>query len=505
MRKKQNKLNVITVFGLIAAVLLVVSAFTGCKMEAGSEEAVLSIQLQAAGGSRAVGDNVDTARLYLISKNGAYYEFKEDTLYYEETVPGSIEVEVPAGSWTVALELGKGLTNGALLPTDYGVSPLIYITPGPSPNSVVITTGDTPFTWWEAQTGTDFNGVVTIGSDIYASTGSKLYEGTTVTDLAEISPAFNYSGYSIESISKGTYFNISNPLEDYRNELWVNTNKGIVPLWANGFKYDFQNTQFPVVKSGGYFDPADIPNSDPSDLTLFYKTESSFGGLDITPDFDTQDIPEPSTWTWSNNDDFAGSFTGELVYEFFIHGGYTYFATKIGTFRMDNSVTATGGGDFITLANEISIAGEEAGSAIPIYGLNLLSGDPDADTPEGSTIMMATESGVFTATLTGDDTVITDLKLIPGTAGKSFTKTAVSDESGTYAAAASSTGLFLFKKTASDYTAKEFPVYAGLPGSISAVEFKENSHVLVIGGKEGILSPDGGIVQIDADSSNLSW
>ncbi len=497
--KKNYIRNFIKTAGFLAAAAAVM--FAGCNLRPESGGAVLSLSLDQAGISRTIGEDVDTARLYLVNENGAYYTFSEGVLYYESAVPGTIEVEVPAGSWTVALELGKQLSNGALLPTDYGVSTLTEISPGVD-NNVAITTADTPFAWSEALAGAAFNGVVTIDSGIYVSTSSKLYEGTGTADLAEISPVFNYSEYAIESISQGTFFDTAgNPLTDQRNELWVNTDKGIVPLWPDGFNYSFQNTQFPVVKSGGYFEagvdsivPAEV---EASDLTIFYKTGSAFGGLDVGLDTETRTVPDPSTWAWNNNDDFTSSFTGELVYEFFIHGGYTYFATKIGTFRMDNAVTGTGGSDFFTSAQEISIAGTEAGSAIPIYGLDLLSTAPS------DTVILATQSGVFTATLTGDDSVISELQLIPGTEGKTFTQTAASDASGTYAAAVSTTGLFIFKKEGSGYIAKEFPVYTGLPGAITAVEFKEDSHVLVAAGESGVLSPDGGIVQIDAAA--LSW
>ncbi len=494
--KKNYIRNFIKTAGFLAAAAAVM--FAGCNLRPESGGAVLSLSLDQAGISRTIGEDVDTVRLYLVNENGAYYTFSEGVLYYESAVPGTIEVEVPAGSWTVALELGKQLSNGALLPTDYGVSTLTEISPGVD-NNVAITTADTPFAWSEALAGAAFNGVVTIDSGIYVSTSSKLYEGTGTADLEEISPVFNYSEYAIESISQGTFFNPTDLLNDSRSELWVNTDKGIVPLWPGGFNYSFQNTQFPVVKSGGYFEAQVDADNSPSNLTIFYKTPSAFGGLNVENTIDNNDIGsiDPSTWAWNNNDDFTSSFTGELVYEFFIHGGYTYFATKIGTFRMDNAVTGTGGSDFFTSAQEISIAGTEAGSAIPIYGLDLLSTAPS------DTVILATQSGVFTATLTGDDSVISDLQLIPGTAGKTFTQTAASDASGTYAAAVSTTGLFIFKKEGSGYIAKEFPVYTGLPGAITAVEFKEDSHVLVAAGESGVLSPDGGIVQIDAAA--LSW
>jgi hypothetical protein len=496
MMKKNYIRNFIKTAGFLAAAAAVM--FAGCNLRPESGGAVLSLSLDQAGISRTIGEDVDTVRLYLVNENGAYYTFSEGVLYYESAVPGTIEVEVPAGSWTVALELGKQLSNGALLPTDYGVSTLTEISPGVD-NNVAITTADTPFAWSEALAGAAFNGVVTIDSGIYVSTSSKLYEGTGTADLEEISPVFNYSEYAIESISQGTFFNPTDLLNDSRSELWVNTDKGIVPLWPGGFNYSFQNTQFPVVKSGGYFEAQVDADNSPSNLTIFYKTPSAFGGLNVENTIDNNDIGsiDPSTWAWNNNDDFTSSFTGELVYEFFIHGGYTYFATKIGTFRMDNAVTGTGGSDFFTSAQEISIAGTEAGSAIPIYGLDLLSTAPS------DTVILATQSGVFTATLTGDDSVISDLQLIPGTAGKTFTQTAASDASGTYAAAVSTTGLFIFKKEGSGYIAKEFPVYTGLPGAITAVEFKEDSHVLVAAGESGVLSPDGGIVQIDAAA--LSW
>lgn len=474
--------------------------FLGCNLHTGGETATLTVSLDRTAGSRVIGADVDTVRLYLIHENGAFYQFPPDEAIYKEfAVTETVQVEVPAGNWKAALELGEKLSSGALYPINFGVSGLTAIAPGVE-NTVAITGENTPFVWSEAEAGTDFNGAVTIDdgvdSFVYASSGSKLYSGSGVTALSEISPAFNYAEYAINSISEGTYFkdgSASSDPPDY--ELWVNTDRGIVPFRDGVFQYGFQTSEFPVLKSGGYFEEQEAPDI-PSRLTIFYKTPTAFGGLDVSNTYGNDDInslPDPSTWTWNNNSDFEGTLTGELIYEFFIHDGATYFASKLGAFRMDNSVTANGGGDFIGLAQKIEIAGEEAESAIPIFGLEYL--------PTGK-ILLATESGVFAATLTSDASVFTDLAIIPGTSGTQFTKTAVSYD-GSYAAAVSSTGVFIFKKSGDSFVYKDYPVYTGLPGSISAIEFMEGSSVLIVAGKSGLLSPDGGIAQVDAAS--LPW
>lgn len=489
--------------------VIAVLSISACFLQPKGDVAELTISLQGAEGARVLGDEVDGLRLYLVNQNGAYYRFSDGRLYYQasegETAAGTVTVEVPAGDWMVALELGE-FVGEALLPRDYGISELTTIAPGVD-NDVAINTEDSPFIWSEELIGSAFNGIVAFGTSgdrIYASTADKLYAGSSVTTLAEMSPAFNYSSYPVNSISKGTFFD-TDPVKilegPAQSELWVNTEEGIVPYRDGDFIYDFQNTRFSVLSSGGYFNPqvdAALPaDIDPSDVTIFYKTESAFGGMNVAYDIDETSIPDYEDWTWNVNDNFDETFAGELVYEFFIHDGATYLATKLGTLKLDNDLVSTGGGDFLAEADEISISDEDGGEydVIPIRGVSYVPDDG---------ILLATDAGVFTATLTSTDSVISSLQLIGETEGKSFTTTAVSSD-GSYAAAASATGVFLFKKAGSSFAAKDFPVYTGVPGGISSLTFIEDSGILVIAGEGGeeSLSPDGGIAQIDVGA--LNW
>ncbi len=484
---------------VIAAVVLLSLALGGCLWQPEGNMAELTISLENIPGARAIGADVNGLRLFLINENGEYYEFSEGKLYYAataaETAARSVTVEVPAGNWVVAIELGK-VVGSALLPMDYAVSPLTTIAPGVE-NSIGLASADTPFVWSGDFLGGAFNGVVTFGTTgdtIYASTPSAVYSGNSVATLTELVPGFDFNTYTINSISEGTFFDTgNNPLTDSRSELWVNTVKGILPYQNGSLVTGFQTTQFPVFASGGNFEEW-VDADDPSDVTLFYETSSAFGGHNVSYDIPNTQVPDPSTWTWNVNSNFEGVFNGGLVYDFFIYGGYTYLATKLGCLRLANNFIAAGGGSLLSEAQEIVIGSGEANEVIPVYTVEYLS---------PGKILLGTGAGVFIATLTSAETVITDLRIIGGTENLQFTKTAAT-EGGAYAAAVSNTGIVLFKRIGDSYTAKIYPTYTGLPGGINAIEFIEGSSVLIIAGSGGSsLSPDGGIVQINLAS--LTW
>ena len=145
---------------LFISIIVISIAFAGCYFVPEGETGSVTIDLGKAADSRALTGEGDTARVYLLSETGAVFDFGGGALYAEGTVGGTITVEnVPAEKWNVLITVGKTTDGGAFIPTDYGESGMIEITPGVN-NPQTITMDAVPFTWAENLAGEALNGVV---------------------------------------------------------------------------------------------------------------------------------------------------------------------------------------------------------------------------------------------------------------------------------------------------------------------------------------------------------
>ncbi|MEW5817103.1 MAG: hypothetical protein AB1798_17125, partial [Spirochaetota bacterium] len=434
-------------FLFLSFTILVVSAvlvITACYWNPVSKTGDLTLRFDSGFLSRSISTDADTAWVYLKSESGSFLQFSDTGQYYfEGSTASTLEIpNIPAGKWNVLLALGNK-TTGAFIPSDYGESGFIMISPGVKNNAAVVSS-KSPLLWSTALAGSNVTGAVTFGSSIFASTGANLYSGSSITNMAELAPL---SGYTIYSISEGLFFGTSagstNP------ELWINTDKGIIPYRSSTYLTNFQKTQFLVRQSGARFSA-----TPENQITIFFKTEKGFGGLNVKE----TNKDETTPWEWKKYDEFAQNFTGDMVYDFVIHGDFGYFATKLGAFRLNKDKVETGGSeDFFADADffKITIGGDE----IPIYGIKYQTSD---------TLIITTGKGVFKAAIDAGATVISNATRISGTEGLPFTLAAVSDN-GAYAAALSEYGLYLIKWEGDTYKVKTVPFYAGLPGRVTAL------------------------------------
>lgn len=450
---------------ILITVIFISAALAGCYFVPEGETGSITVDLGSAAGSRSLSEDADAARVYLLSDNGAVFDFGGGALYAEGTIGGEITVEnVPAEKWNVLVTAGKTV-DGIFIPTNYGETGMVEVTPGVN-NPHTITMQPVPFDWAENLAGEALSGVVTFGTDIYASS-SGLYSGTGMDNMS----AFSFpAGYTINSISEGQWFGGT-------SELWVNTDKGIVP-YRSGWVENFQSAADPafgVWKSGSYYDAG------AADVTVFFRSNNGFGGVNIP----TAGTPV-ADYDWENYTDFDEALTGELIYDFFLQGDSTYFASALGAFRLSSDIVENPDGDFFAEADFFEVVqgeGDEA-ETLPVNGVGYL--------PVGleDQIVMATDGGVFFANLddlSGETLTVTG---ITETLGEAFSKVAVTGNAAeARAAAVTATRLYLLKFTAGppvSIEVKSYGFHAGYPGGVEMLQWTDDNRLLIAGSGNGL-------------------
>jgi hypothetical protein len=255
---------------------------------------------------------------------------------------------------------------------------------------------------------------------------------------------------------------------------------------------DFHNETVDVQKSGAFYDTAD------GKLTAFYKAAAGFGGIQTAHE---TGAPAYADWNWSNYSDFDDVITGEFVYDFFFWDqdnspdpdnikDYAYFATKLGTFRMDKALvdSVSGEDDFFTEVDFFEIKDGD-NNVLTVFGLAYLETDK---------IILATDGGVFTADL-DNDTPLANLAVVDGTEGKKFTTIAASTD-GSYSAAVTDTALYLFDHTGASVDQLPLLFAAGYPGLVSELTFMDDNVTLLISGEGDPNFTPGGLASLNVQS-----
>ena len=439
----------------LAAVLLASCYFTPPAGDTSS----ITLTLSESAVARVVDANADTARVYLLSENNALLNFG-DAYYFESgdfTASNEITVEgIPSGTWKVLLSLGK-YSGDAFMTLSYGGTDGTVVSPGVEAK-VGITLKEQPYNVAGNLLGKDVSGVVNISDTMYASSGNTIYSGTAAAVLNSLSQTIS-AEYTINSISKGLFFSATPNV--FTPELWVNTDKGIVPYRGGAFNYTFHDDGVSVLKSGALETIEATAVWDSNDkLAVFYQRPKGLGGASIGGD----QKDDPSTWSWTDLSELEDSISDELVLDFAVHGDNGYFASTIGAFRLNKGTVEAGGSDWISEGTFFEIVeGEET---LLIYAIEV-----DETT---NVVYIGTSDGMYKASLDDEGNPVNPSR-ISGTEGYGFTKISVTED---YAAFLSSYDLFIYETGTGSLT--PLPFYSGLPGMLTGLSWKGS--VLFISG-----------------------
>jgi len=447
----------------LAAVLLASCYFT----PQAEENSSLTLSLGETAVARAAAVGADTARVYLLSDNNALFKFGDE--YYSEYIDfietqKIVVEEIPSGTWDVLLSLGTKNANGDFLTLSYGGSESVFVSPGVSADASV-TVVDQPYTVAGNLLGENVSSVVNVDGVIYASSGNKLYSGDTAAAVTLMADQLS-SAYIINSVSLGKFFSDSE--DTFIPELWVNTDKGIVPYQSGEFFTDFHDNGVSVLKSGAIESVTEDESWTADDkLVVFYQRNKGLGGVSIGWEEGLEEKHASTEWSWNDLSELEDTITGELVLDFAVHGDNGYFATTLGAVVLDKNTVEGSGDDWFSQGTFFEITeGEET---LAIYSIDI---DDSGD------VYIGTSKGVYSADLgtKGDASGIpVNPSLIPGTAGYGFTKVSVN---GTYAAFLSSYDLFIYNTDTGSLTS--YPFYSGLPGMLTGLSWQGN--VLFISG-----------------------
>ncbi|NOY07371.1 MAG: hypothetical protein GXP33_00815, partial [Spirochaetes bacterium] len=291
-----------------------------------------------ASSARALGDTSNsTARVYLLDSNNAVFPLGEST-EYKQSVISSTGTDVtldniPAGSgYRVLISIGSLSADGIFLNVaQYGQSEPVSISSG-STADVSITLTPSPFSKYLK--GKELMGVKINPEDnsIYAADSANLYIGTDPGSMENNSLSLPAS-YEVQSLSIGKVINGSGTII---NQVWLNTNKGILPYNGSPFNTAFStnlidNGDVNILDSGAL----DISATSPA-VSVFYQIDGGLGGVYITDS--TKDTP--GAWDWLNID-LSDVISGQPVSGFYITDNYAYFATKLGAFRLSADIITT--------------------------------------------------------------------------------------------------------------------------------------------------------------------
>ena len=440
--------------------------------------------------ARALGDTSNsTARVYLLDSNNAVFPLGEDKEYKESVISSAgtdVNLDnIPAGSgYRVLISIGNLSADGKFLDVaQYGQSEQVSISSG-SIADVNITLKDSPFSKYLK--GKEIMGVKINPADnwIYAADSTGLYSGTDPGSMENNRLSLSDTGtsYEVQSLSIGKVISGTSIIED---QVWLNTDKGILPYNGSSFNTNFSKNLSGVTKildSGALDVSIDTPA-----VSIFYQVDGGLGGVYVTDS--TKDTPK--VWDWLNID-LSDIISGQPVSSFYITDNYAYFATKLGAFRLSADIITTYNGndipDLMDYADFFSVT--DSKGEIPIISLAGYTSGSDAY------LVIGTERGAYTVKLTESDpenvfaTTATP-ELVNGTAGYNITKIAVTS-SASYIAMLSDRDLFISNGSAVTH----YPFNSGLPGTLTdsglpgkLTDFTWfNDTELLISGTEGLVS-----------------
>lgn len=458
----------ITVLG---AVLLSLGLLYSCYMSSSFGKGSLSLHLttdSSLSSPRALGDTSNNkARVWLLDANSAVFPLGQDTEYQQVVINSSgtdISIDnIPAGQYTVLISVGNIDPNGFFEVLQYGESKPFSISSGNTAEPA-ISLEPSPFSKYLK--GINLKGVKELSSTVYAASKDILYSGT----LGNIDGGTGQqvpTDYEVQSLSIGKVIATADT-----DEIWLNTNKGILPYNGTTFNTDLSSNLGDVT----VLDSGAINVSGASlAITVFFQREGGLGGVYIIPGHNP---PAANDWL---NIDLSDVITGQPVLSFYITDNYAYFATKLGAFRLSSDIITTYNGtdipDLMNYAKFFSV--DDSSGEIPILSLAGYTSGAD-------NLIMGTEKGAYTVKLTeGDaDHAFTETPtLITDTEGHRITKMAAKSD-GSYIAMLSEKDLFIYNSTAN--AVAHYPFNSGLPGTLTDLTWSGAD--LLVSGTEGLVS-----------------
>lgn len=488
-------------FSLATFALLGVLFLASCTIQSGSGN--LSINL----GSKALGED-SYVRIQILNNGQPVVLEAPDKVVYEQKLDGSVQSYtspglVPGPGYQVVLVTGKKNTeNGKFVVSYYGSSEVFAVSSGLNLAKEVLLKAS-PF---ESLTQTG-NGVVAVvdGTLWYvdgATLSAESFAGTKTSVSTNVSAL---SGKNIQGLSVGKLFGPQvSGKNTFTNELWVNTDKGIVPYYtATGFDANFMPADLEpsVTNSIGVFFEGD--SSDPGSLVYFYKGKGQVvGGTSesdnnkATKDWDWGDLA-----SMKNNEDFASfrdlidSITKDIVTTFAVSDDFVYLSTPIATVILNQSL------------QDAVQAYKDANPDTPLTAdwitENVLDNDAanvriydnlhqeqviTAISTAGGLTFASTARGLYVADVSSEG-VETAAGYIEFTAVPVTTYVGLASmlyNSDVYTAALSAKGdLYILKNRVLVST---FPSYSGLPGAKASLSFWKNSAGLwlIASGVDGV-------------------
>lgn len=497
--------NLKKIFAIFTALALlgVVSCNLNPFSEAQQESASFTIDLGALRSLSFEGKGfteVEVARIYLMA--GASYlqfdsyssdpndpppVFAEKVSSIDVTDNITIERLYPGDQYRILLSLSETASTDPVFLTDfYGNSVEVFsIVASEEPVDQEIEVQASPFSPGSVM-GSPVSSIAVIGGTIYVHSGDTIYYGSApgTPDGTITMP----SGYSIYSISQGTNESSKNP------ELWINTNKGIVPYRDKDLITTFSEAllrdhgtdgKLPIHFSGTY--------TMESAMIVFYLSPDEGEGAGLGGVIAEND--DPTSWSWfdiSQVTDEPGFealgdyLKGEVIYDFVATEKFGYFVTIINAFGVSETIKddiATIDFTEITfdqisgLANFISV--KEGGESLSIYTV----------AQEKDKLYLGTNKGVWINTIdpeTGE--LIGKPNKIENTDGYEIKKmvSAVDDTGNIYVAAITDSDLLIVKNDAIHQSYSFHTGLPGLPGELNSIIWDGGS--LYIGGKQGFVA-----------------
>ncbi|TFG63327.1 MAG: hypothetical protein E4H36_05905 [Spirochaetales bacterium] len=459
-----KKQTILLLISIIAGVLLLGSCYMA---PVGGGDVIVPTEIPDVNGD-GVPDGTVTAsngttivRVYLKSAENSLLQMNSGLMYEEAVAGESVTVRnVPSGDWDVLLAYGEAF-EGSFIPKRYGSSGLTFIAPGIE-NPVTITLDDTAAVIAEQLAGANISGVVSLGADIYVSAGQTVYKGAAAAGLVEDKVL---ASVALHSINKGLSFT-GVP------EVWLNTSTGI---------QNYGGAELLAAPSSVLTSAALLSGTD---LLGFYQSTQGFAGAVLT-------LPG-TAFTWHAVENLDTVLKADLVTGFTLTSDYFYCITPFGAMIIAKSVYKDiKEGDTL----DVFVSGKffsinEGGEKLPILSLAYES--------ENGTMYLGTAKGAYKTAIGADGLPSGDPVIVAGTEKFIVSKIAANS---TWAAFVTPLGVQLLDRAADSLY--ELPFYAGVPGAVTDLVWKDSSNVLLIAGSNSALS-SGGFITVDmADKAKL--
>ena len=425
--KTARRIFLLLVF--LPALLLLVGS---CSLEPAGDTGSYQLILQG----KALGD---TIRVYLVTTDGVIAPLGDPEDYVEVAVTGDVTAitiqGLPAGAeYRAHFALGNK-DSGVFVVEYYEISEPFTIEPGTISESDLGVLKFGP--WSSVQTalaGKDLKDIIYDGSLFYTATSNTLYEGGTISAMAPAPNGTLPRGYSVNSLTFGA--NID-------GDIWLNTNKGIVPYdnAANSLNTSSQlRVDIPTLDSGYFVD---------TNTYVYYQRNQGLGGV------------RAGVWDWIDIDLGGYGFAGQPVFDLVVLDSLDagFFASVFGGFFLQRDMIDGGEGDFLVKGVSFALAGIVKVLALGYDAPNFYVGSAD---------------GLYTST-----NPVAGMTLMPGTTGERFLK--IASGGGDYAAL-SQTSLYV--------NGAKIPfVAAGLPGSPDQITgMLWQGGTLYVSGPEGLVA-----------------